>query len=44
MGFANYYKIWNDSIFRTAVYNTFLYTAVTTVFKLAIGSVAGDAC
>jgi multiple sugar transport system permease protein len=37
VGFANYYKIWNDSIFRTAVYNTFLYTAVTTVFKLALG-------
>jgi multiple sugar transport system permease protein len=37
VGLANYYKIWNDSIFRTAVYNTFLYTAVTTVFKLALG-------
>src|SRR4051812_19581276 len=34
---ANFYKIWNDSIFRTAVYNTFVYTAVTTVFKLALG-------
>jgi multiple sugar transport system permease protein len=37
VGFANFYKIWHDSIFRTAVYNTFLYTAVTTVFKLALG-------
>jgi multiple sugar transport system permease protein len=37
VGFANYYKIWNDSIFRTAVYNTFLYTAVTSVFKLGLG-------
>ena len=37
VGLANYYKIWNDGIFRTAVYNTFLYTAVTTVFKLALG-------
>jgi multiple sugar transport system permease protein len=37
VGLANFYKIWNDSIFRTAVYNTFLYTAVTTVFKLALG-------
>jgi len=37
VGLANYYKIWNDSIFRTAVYNTFLYTAVTSVFKLALG-------
>src|SRR5262245_42282022 len=37
VGLANYYKIWNDSIFRTAVYNTFLYTIVTTIFKLALG-------
>lgn len=37
VGLANYHKIWNDGIFRTAVYNTFLYTAVTTVFKLALG-------
>ena len=37
VGLANYYKIWNDSIFRTAVYNTFLYTAVTSVLKLALG-------
>ena len=37
VGFANFVKIWNDSIFRTAVYNTVLYTVVTTVFKLALG-------
>jgi multiple sugar transport system permease protein len=37
VGLANFHKIWNDSIFRTSVYNTFLYTAVTTVFKLALG-------
>jgi multiple sugar transport system permease protein len=37
VGLANFEKIWNDSIFRTAVYNTFLYTGVTTVFKLALG-------
>jgi multiple sugar transport system permease protein len=37
VGLANYYKIWNDDIFRTAVYNTFLYTGVTTVFKLGLG-------
>jgi multiple sugar transport system permease protein len=30
VGLANFYKIWNDSIFRTSVYNTFLYTGVTT--------------
>lgn len=37
VGFANFVKIWNDGIFRTAVWNTVLYTAVTTVFKLAFG-------
>ena len=37
VGLGNFYKIWDDSIFRTAVYNTFLYTGVTTVFKLALG-------
>mgnify|MGYP003693731539 CR=1 FL=1 len=33
----NFVKIWNDSIFRTTVWNTFWYTGVTTVFKLALG-------
>src|SRR5258705_11008601 len=37
VGLANFYKIFNDGIFRTSVYNTFLYTGVTTVFKLALG-------
>src|SRR4029450_5788231 len=37
VGLANFIKIWNDGIFRTAVYNTFLYTGVTTVFKLSMG-------
>jgi multiple sugar transport system permease protein len=37
VGLKNFYKIWNDSIFRTAVWNTFWYTGVTTVFKLALG-------
>jgi multiple sugar transport system permease protein len=37
VGLANFVKIWNDSIFRTAVWNTVMYTAVTTVFKLALG-------
>jgi multiple sugar transport system permease protein len=37
VGLANFYELWDDSIFRTAVYNTCLYTAVTTVFKLALG-------
>jgi multiple sugar transport system permease protein len=37
VGFANFTKIWQDDIFRTAVWNTCLYTFVTTVFKLALG-------
>ena len=37
VGLANFYKIWDDSIFRTAAYNTIVYTAITTVFKLALG-------
>src|SRR6266702_760002 len=37
VGLANFYKIFNDGIFRTSVYHTFLYTGVTTVFKLALG-------
>ena len=37
VGLANFHKIWNDSIFRTSVYNTFVYTGVTTIFKLALG-------
>jgi multiple sugar transport system permease protein len=37
VGLANFEKIWNDSIFRIAVWNTVVYTVVTTVFKLALG-------
>src|ERR1700712_2844297 len=37
VGLANFYKIFNDGIFRTSVYNTFVYTGITTVFKLALG-------
>jgi multiple sugar transport system permease protein len=37
VGWANFVKIWHDSIFRTAVWNTCWYTLVTTVFKLALG-------
>src|ERR1700686_3497843 len=37
VGLANFYKIFNDGIFRTSVYNTFVYTGVTTGFKLALG-------
>jgi multiple sugar transport system permease protein len=37
VGFANFEKLWHDDIFRVAVYNTFLYTFVTTIFKLVLG-------
>jgi multiple sugar transport system permease protein len=37
IGLKNFVKLWNDSIFRTAALNTFVYTGVTTVFKLALG-------
>jgi multiple sugar transport system permease protein len=37
VGLDNFQKIWSDDIFRTAVWNTCLYTFVTTVFKLALG-------
>jgi multiple sugar transport system permease protein len=37
VGLRNFEKIFNDSIFRTAVWNTFWYTGVTTVFKLGLG-------
>src|SRR5881227_992719 len=37
VGLANFEKLWHDDIFRVAVYNTCLYTFVTTVFKLVLG-------
>src|SRR6184192_1004855 len=37
VGLQNFIALAHDGIFREAVYNTFLYTAVTTVFKLALG-------
>jgi multiple sugar transport system permease protein len=37
IGLENFDKLWNDSIFRVAVRNTFVYTIVTTIFKLALG-------
>jgi multiple sugar transport system permease protein len=37
VGLKNFEKVWNDSIFRTAVWNTCWYTFVTTVFKLVLG-------
>ena len=37
VGLSNFAALANDSIFRTAVWNTCVYTVVTTVFKLALG-------
>src|ERR1700748_1720212 len=37
VGLQNFQDVWNDGIFRVAVWNTCLYTAVTTVFKLVLG-------
>ncbi|MGH7059195.1 MAG: carbohydrate ABC transporter permease [Stellaceae bacterium] len=37
VGLQNFEAIWNDSIFRVAVWNTCVYTFVATVFKLALG-------
>ena len=37
VGLKNFIKAWNDSIFRTAFYNTFFYTFWATLFKLALG-------
>ncbi len=37
VGLDNFTKIWNDDIFHIAVWNTCLYTFVTTVLKLALG-------
>jgi multiple sugar transport system permease protein len=37
VGLNNFAALWNDTIFATAVWNTFVYTAVTTIFKLALG-------
>ncbi|MGH7048162.1 MAG: carbohydrate ABC transporter permease [Stellaceae bacterium] len=37
VGLQNFEEVWNDSIFRVAVWNTCVYTLVATVFKLALG-------
>jgi multiple sugar transport system permease protein len=37
VGLANFDRLWNDSIFQVAVRNTFVYTIVTTILKLALG-------
>src|SRR5215470_18537409 len=37
VGLKNFAKVWNDSIFQRAAYNTIVYTAVATVGKLGLG-------
>jgi len=37
VGVENFIALLQDSIFRTAVWNTFVYTAVASVFKLGLG-------
>src|SRR5262249_17931384 len=37
VGIRNFVKAWNDSIFRTAFQNTFVYTFWATIFKLSLG-------
>jgi multiple sugar transport system permease protein len=37
VGLKNFQRTWNDTIFHRAAINTFVYTGVTTVFKLALG-------
>ncbi len=37
VGFENFTRLLSDPIFHAVVKNTFLYTFVTTVFKLALG-------
>src|SRR6516162_7618867 len=34
VGLQNFVNVWNDGIFRVAVWNTCAYTFVATVFKL----------
>jgi multiple sugar transport system permease protein len=37
VGLQNFLKAWNDSIFRTAFWNTTFYTFWATIFKLVLG-------
>jgi multiple sugar transport system permease protein len=37
VGLKNFVKIWNDSIFQRATWNTFVYTGIATVGKLVLG-------
>src|SRR6516165_3639625 len=37
VGWHNFREVWDDSIFRVAVWNPCLYTLVTPIFKLVLG-------
>ncbi len=37
VGLDNFVRLFKDPIFHSVVYNTFLYTFVTTIFKLILG-------
>jgi multiple sugar transport system permease protein len=37
VGVSNFVKLWHDSIFQRTTQNTFIYTGVATVLKLALG-------
>jgi multiple sugar transport system permease protein len=37
VGFDNFAKIWSDDIFHVAVWNTCVYTLITTIVKLVLG-------
>lgn len=37
VGLQNFVQVWHDDIFRQAVWNTCLYTLVTTIFKTVLG-------
>ena len=37
VGLKNFVKIWNDSIFQRATWNTFVYTGLATAGKLVLG-------
>ena len=37
VGLQNFVRAWNDSIFRTAFWNTSVYTFWATIFKLTLG-------
>ncbi|MFB3817624.1 MAG: carbohydrate ABC transporter permease [Candidatus Methylomirabilales bacterium] len=37
IGLQNYVKLWHDSIFQRTAQNTFIYTGIATVLKLALG-------